>query len=327
MLHALNCVVPMVTLPQWPPELYLWLLYSLVLLGERVVPTPPHNHPLQLTTLARAMAHKVHSPSHTRSQQRISGLMATLTLLGPGLLIVALIFWISDQAWILSALCLYLSAASRRQYRAYQAISAALRDNQLAAARTLLQAHVSRDTSQLSAIGVSKANLEWYSRFIIQAWVASIFWFALLGPLAALAYRGLYELAQAWPVMRKRWHDFGFAANWLLRRLAGPSILLSYLVFAAWQLSKGKVLPWRFVQQPFMHVQDGRLWRALASQMTICLGGPIMLEGDKRQRPRFNYGSEPGAYTLAAGQLQITRLQCLLWLMLSPLFLISLVIQ
>lgn len=317
----------MVTLPPWPLEFIFWLLYSVVLLAERLVPTPPHNHPFRLSNLARAMADKVHRSTHTRSQQRISGLMATLSLLAPGLLIVAVVFWISDQDWILSALCLYLSVTSRPHQRAYQAIGLALDDNRLADARTLLQAQVSRDTSQLSALGVCKTNLEWYSRFLIHAWFTTVLWFALLGPVAALAYRGLYELAQAWPVMHKRWHDFGFAANWLARRLAIPAMLLSYLVLAALQLGQGKLLPWRFAPQPFMHRQDGRLWRALANQLNTCLGGPIMLEGDKRQRPRFNVGAEPDVRTLVSGQRLLSRLQCLLWLVVSPLFLIGIVIH
>ena len=317
----------MVTLPQWPPEFFLWLLFSGVLVGERLLPTPSHSHPFKLSHLARAMARKVHRSSHTRSQQRISGLMATLSLLVPGLLVVAMVFWMSEQGWVLSALCLYLSVASRQHHRAYQAIAAAMSQNRLADARVLLQAHVSRDTSQLSAVGVYKANLEWYSRFIVYAWFASVFWFAVLGPLAALAYRGLYQLAQTWPVMDRRWHDFGFAANWLVRRLASPALLLSYLIFAAWQLGQGKVLPWRFAPQPFMHIQDGRLWRALANQLNISLGGPIMLAGAKRQRPRFNFGPEPGALTQTTGQAFMTRLQCLLWLLVSPLFFIGLVIH
>lgn len=317
----------MASLLQWPPDLYVWLLFSLVLVAERVLPTPSHNHPLQLLRmLARAMARKVHKPGQSRSQQRISGLMATLTLLAPWLVILALLFWMSDLDWALSALVLYITLASRSQSSAYRRIEEAVKLGHNQLARELLDPHVTRETAQLSALGLRKANLEWYSRFIVQGWFATLFWFSLLGPVAALAYRGLYELAAAWPSMRKSSHDFGFAANWLARRLAWPATLIIYLLLALREVLTGKLLPWRFTQQRFVHAQDGRLWRALARNLQTALGGPIMLEGEKRQRPRFISGSEPDQATVRRGQLVLNRLQWIGWLSLSPLYLIGLVI-
>lgn len=318
----------MASLLQWPPELYLWLLYSLILGAERALPTPTDNHPLQLLQmLARAMARKVNQPGHSRSQQRISGLMAALTLLSPWLVMLALLYWISDIDWVLSALVLYISVTSRAQSRTYQHINTLIQQADTQQARARLQPLVARETASLSALGLRKANLEWYTRFIVQGWLATLVWFCLLGPLAALAYRGLYELATAWPCMHKRSHDFGYAVNWLTRRLAWPASLLVYLLLAARELLTGKLLPWRFTHQPFMHAQDGRLWRAVASRLQTALGGPIMLEGEKRQRPRFIYGPEPSQTTLSRGQRLMNALQWTAWLSLSSLYLIRLIIS
>lgn len=318
----------MANLLQWQPEVYQWLAFSLILLAERLIPVPHHSHPWQLLRLlAQGMARKVHSPTHSRSQQRISGLMATLTLLAPWLAIVAILLWISDLDWVLSALCLYIAISSRQQRISFGRICDATQQQHKQLARELLQPHVSRDTASLSEVGIRKANLEWYSRFVIQGWLATLFWFIALGPIAALAYRGLYELANAWPVMRKSWHDFGFAANWLSRRLAAPANLICYLLLAARHLLGGNILPWRITQQPFMHAADGRIWRAAASQLKVSLGGPIMLEGGKRQRPRFIFGDDPVHHDLIRARRLLNKLQLATWLIASPLFLIGIVIH
>lgn len=318
----------MANLLQWQPEVYQWLVFSLILLAERFIPVPHHSHPWQLLRLlAQGMARKVYSLSHSRSQQRISGLMATLTLLVPWLVIVAVLLWISDLDWVLSALCLYIAISSRQQRIASSRITDAIQQRHKQLARELLQSQVTRDTAPLSEIGLRKANLEWYSRFIIQGWLATLLWFIILGPVAALAYRGLYELAMAWPIMRKSWHDFGFAASWLSRRLAAPANLIGYLILAARHLLGGNILPWRITQQPFMHAADGRIWRAMASQLKVSLGGPIILEGEKRQRPRFTFGHEPTHQDLIRGRRLLNRLQLATWLIASPLFLIGIVIH
>lgn len=318
----------MANLPQWQPEFYLWLLYTLILIAERILPVPRLSHPFFIfRQLASGMARKVHKAHHSRSQQRISGLMAVITLTSPWLIIAALLLWMSDLDFVLHALILFLCLFSQQAALQFKRIQNALQSGQKQLARELAQRYLSRDTHQLSALGIQKASIEWYSRFVIQGWLATLLWFALAGPLGAIAYRCLYELAQAWPVQRKQWHDFGFAANYLMRSFAWPASFLAYLVLALRQLLGGNILPWRMAPQPYLHVQDGRLWRAFASKLRCALGGPIYLDQVKRQRPRFSYGDEPNLSTMAeAGRLTL-KFQLTCWLILSPLFLIGILIH
>lgn len=316
----------MATLPQWQPEFYHWLLFTCVLLAERLIPAPRFAHPLVIfRRLALAMARKVHKPDSTRSQQRISGLMACLTLLLPWLAIAALLYWMSGSDWLLSAFILFFCIHSQSARRDFKAAQQALRQGQKQLARELTQRHVARNVTNLSTLGIHKASIEWYSRFLLHGWLATLIWFAIAGPIAAFAYRGIYEIAMAWPVIRHQWRDFGFAANWLMRGFAWPAITLTWLLLGLRQLLGGKTLPWRFTSQPFMHVNDGRVWRALAHRLHITLGGPVMLDGHKHQRPRFAMGDEPGTADVQRFIQLSYKLQLASWLILSPLFLIGLV--
>ena len=316
----------MATLPQWQPEFYYWLLISAVILAERFIPAPRLSHPLMIwRRIALAMAHKVHKLSHSRSQQRISGLMAALTLLAPWLVIAALLYWISDLDWLFSALMLFFCLHSHSALRDIRNTQQALAQGQKHLARELVQRHLARDAATLSPLGIHKASIESHSRLLVHGWLATLLWFVIAGPVAALAYRGLYEIAQAWPVARRQWRDFGFAANWLMRGLAWPAVMLAWGVLALRQLLGGKILPYRFAAQPFMHSNDGRLWRAVAHRLQISLGGPIMLDGIKQQRPRFLMGAEASAIDIRRCLQLGYKLQVACWLILSPLFLIGIV--
>lgn len=290
------------------------------------MPLPRTAHPLfALRQLARGMALKVHKPDNTRSQQRISGLMACLTLISPWLAIAAILYWLSEPHYLFAAVVLYISLHSHTAYADFYRIQRGLHARQKHLARETCQRYVARDTATLSAFGIQKASIEWFTRHIILGWLATLFWFAVAGPIAALLYRALYELANAWPVMQSRWRDFGFAANWLMRGFAWPALAFAWFIFALRHLLNGKVLPWRFSSQPFMHKQDGCLWRSVAMRLQIALGGPILLNGRKQQRPRLNHAANVvDEKSMLACAALMTRLQISVWLILSPFFLVGL---
>lgn len=317
----------MATMLLWPPEVLHWLLFSLILLAERLLPLPRYMHPLQgFRALARGMAAKVHpSLQRSRSQQRISGLMATLLLTVPWLVIAALLYWLSQLNWLFAALLLFLSLYSNSPARDFQRLRYAHQRGQKALAREQLQPLVARDTRNLSSVGIAKAALEWYSRSCTSGWLGVLLWFVIAGPVAALAYRLLIELASTWPVQRRHWRDFGVFSNALATIASWPAYTLQWLLFALRTLLGGKLLPWGFASQPWMAVNHGRLWRAVAMRLHCRLGGPVMLDAHKRQRPRFGYGKEPDQSQLQRASHLFLLTQIAWWLLLSPLLLIGLV--
>lgn len=315
----------MATLPQWQPEFYYWLLLTFVVVLERFLPLPRSAHPFFLLhQLAAGMARKVHRPGNSRSQQRISGLMATLSLTLPWLAIAAVVYWIAELDWLFEALVLLLCLHSGRAFSDYRQVQQALAKGQKQLARERLAHYLARDLTPLSELGLRKAAMEYLSRQLMLGWLATLCWFIIGGPLAALAYRMLFELSQAWPVMQKRWRDFGFAVNWLMRGFAWPASVLLWLLLAVRSLLGGNILPWRFAPQSHMHKQDGRLWRALAVRLQCTMGGAIKLDDLRQHRPRFTPGPEPEPHHSKRLPGILTRCQWMVWMLLSPLFLIGL---
>lgn len=317
----------MATMPLWPPEVLNWLLFSLVLVAERLLPLPRHLHPLHgFRALARGMAAKVHpSLQRSRSQQRISGLLATLLLTLPWLTIAALLYWLSQLNWLFAALLLFFSLCSNAPARDYQRIRHAHQRQQKQLARERLQPLVARQTHTLSAVGIAKVAIEWYSRTLTIGWLGVLLWFVIAGPIAALAYRLLVELAASWPVTRRHWRDFGAFSNALAQLASWPAYTLQWLLFAVRSLLGGKVLPWSFATQPWITATDGRLWRGVAMRLQCRLGGPVILDGHKRQRPRFQFGAEPQPHHLQRAAHVLLLAQIAWWLIVSPLFLIGVI--
>lgn len=315
----------MATMPLWPPEVLNWLLFSLILVAERLMPLPRHLHPLHgFRALARGMAAKVHpSLQRPRSQQRISGLMALLLLTLPWLVIAAVLYGLTQLNWLFAALVLFFCLYSNAPAREYQRIRHAHQHQQKLLARERLQPLVARQTRTLSSIGIAKAAIEWYSRTLTTGWLGVLLWFVIAGPIAALAYRLLLELAGCWPVTRRHWRDFGALSSALAQLASWPAYTLQWLLFAVRSLLGGKVLPWSFAAQPWITAADGRLWRAVAMRLQCRLGGPVILDGQKRPRPRFQFGEEPQPHQLQRAAHVVLLTQIAWWLILSPLFLLG----
>lgn len=310
----------------WQPDVLHWLLFSLVIWGERLLPLPYYLHPLSIFhTLAMRMSKRVHpSLKRSRTQQRISGLLAPLVLITPWLTIATLIYWLSPSDWLFAALLLFISLRTQTAIRDHNRIQQAAERQQKQLARELLQPYVARDTQPLSLLGIRKTSVEWLPRYWVQNWLGVIFWFLLAGPVVALGYRMLIELHLAWPVKQKHWQDFAAPVAAFAQLASWPGYFIFWFLLALRQLLSGKVLPWKFTAQRWITAPEGRLLRALSMRLQCRLGGPVFLDGIKRQRPRFQYGDEPENKAFQATRRLLLHCQIACWLLLSPLFLLGL---
>ncbi|RUO26481.1 hypothetical protein CWE09_07170 [Aliidiomarina minuta] len=309
----------------WQPDVLHWLLFSLVIWGERLLPLPFYLHPLSIFhSLAMRMAKRVHpSCARSRTQQRISGLMAPMVLITPWLVIAALIYWLSPSDWLFAALLLFISLRTHSAIRDHTSIQQALELQQKQLAREFLQPYVARDSKPLSLLGIRKASIEWLPRYWVESWLGVIFWFLLAGPVVALGYRMLIDLQRAWPASQQHWRDFAAPVAAFAQIASWPAFFLYWLLLALRQLLSGKVLPWSFTAQRWITAPEGRLLRALSMRLKCRLGGPVFLDGIKRQRPRFQYGNEPENKELQATRRLLLHSQITCWLLLSPLFLLG----
>jgi adenosylcobinamide-phosphate synthase len=192
-----------------------------------------------------------------------------------------------------------LGLASRSLYDHVAAVSRALAQDDLAAARLAVGRIVGRDVNDLDAKGVAAAALESLAESFNDGVVAPLFWF-LLGGLAGLfAYKAVNTADSVIGHMEPRWRAFGWAAartddlmNLIPGRLAGALIALV----------AGRGFPVMLRDAP-KHASPNAGWpeAAMAGGLAVRLGGEARYDGVLHVRPTFGDGPYPRGADLARG--------------------------
>jgi adenosylcobinamide-phosphate synthase len=263
------------------------------------------------------------------------GLVATLVTLAPPVLLATGVFFALDAvhpllglAWNVAAL--YLLMGFRRFSHAYTSVVAALKANDLNAARRALAAWRGGATAELSSREIAKVAIE---RGLVDSYrqvFATLFWFAMLpGPAGAVLYRASALLAEEWrsdvegadttPIAQAR-AVFGGPARGLLWLLDWVPARLTALSFAIVGDFEDAAFCWR-TQANTWPVQDGgehagTVLAAGAGALGVVLGGPLPVTGGEPDvRPELGLGEEPDADLLPSAVGLVWR-ALVLWLLL-----------
>ncbi|MBA3507070.1 MAG: CobD/CbiB family protein [Betaproteobacteria bacterium] len=263
------------------------------------------------------------------------GLFALVVAIAPPVLIAAAVFFFADRMHPLLGLLwnvavLYFLMGFRRFSHCVSEIVAALKANELAAARRALAKWGGGATSDLSSEDVARLSIE---RGFVDAYrqmFAVLFWFAILpGPAGAVLYRAAALLAEEWKgevpgvepssLVQAR-TEFGRPARQLLALLDWIPVRLTALSFAIVGDFEDAVACWR-TQARLWAKQDGgvAIGILLASgggALGVQLGGPLpVLAGDPDARPELGVGDpvEPEILPSAVG---LVWRALILWLLL-----------
>jgi adenosylcobinamide-phosphate synthase len=277
------------------PELALLLAFGLDLwVGD----PPGWPHPVRLMGWA---IERLEAPFRRLPVPlRASGALFTLSLVaGTGLagwLLVAVaaaaapgLGWALEVA--LLATCLSVSSLAE----AARAVEQALRGPGLEAARRAVALIVGRETAALDPAGVSRAAVESVAENLVDGVVAPLFFAALGGAPAALAYKMVNTLDSMVGYRNARYGEFGWAsarlddaANLLPARLAVPCIS------AAAGLLAGRGGPaWRMARRDarrHLSPNSGFPEAAVAGALGLRLGGPNIYHGDLVPKPWIGDG-------------------------------------
>ncbi|WJG08888.1 cobalamin biosynthesis protein [Aliiglaciecola sp. LCG003] len=266
----------------WEP----FILVTLVIMLERVLPWQDKYHPLTLFRLiALNLAAKV-NPNQPRSsmQRQLSGSLAIIVLLLPMIIIVAISLFIAQYPIFFDGLMLLIALRFQPILMHFKLVKKSIRAEKKQLARHHLSYLVLRETETLSPMGMAKAAIEaLVLRFNYQQ-VGIVFWYLIGGGLTALSVRLIYELSQCWNIKLRRYQDFGLAA-------ARISKILFYLpsgIFAVvFSLLNGITSVFKAFKQrpnnlPFQHM----LKLVLAGSLGIQLGGPAIYKGNKVRYPK-----------------------------------------
>ena len=258
-------------------------------------------HPLVgLGNCVQWLEQQLNRSQHTFTVRKIVGIVAVLLIV---LSIVCLAWllscWFSGAGFfyfLFSALVLYLVVGWRSLAEHALAVHRALMQQNLPLARERVGYIVSRQTSQLDEVGVTKAAMESVLENGSDAVFAPIFWFVVAGPVGAIAYRVINTLDAMWGYKNERFVAFGWAAarlddvvNWVPARLCA----LTYAFVAGrsgWQQGMNA---WRKQASKCESPNAGPVMASGAGALNVALGGDAVYHGKKVIRPVLGQGFAP----------------------------------
>jgi adenosylcobinamide-phosphate synthase len=221
----------------WP----FWVLL-LILLIERGLPWPDKYHPLKLAQLlAIKMADKVlHAKPRSSRQQKLSGALAAAVLLFPVCILLSVLILLAAYPIAFDALMLLVALRFQPIISTSQQVTRALTGNKKVLARHTVAQMLLRETDKMSAVGITKANVEALLLRYFYQYSAVIFWYVVAGGSGALIYRLLFEFSQCWNTKIARFRHFGWSLRHLLNILQWiPSKLTSLSIILAGDVMQG----------------------------------------------------------------------------------------
>jgi adenosylcobinamide-phosphate synthase len=152
---------------------------------------------------------------------------------------------------------------------------------------------VGRDVSVLDEAGVARACIESVAESSIDGSAAPIFWAALLGPWAALAYRSVNTMDSMFGHRNARYYSFGLVAaraddvaNWLPARLS--SILACLVSPVAGGSIRGACASFFRYRLSHASPNAGHPEAAYAGAFGLRLGGPVRYPEGVAVKPWMN---------------------------------------
>ncbi len=213
--------------------------------------------------------------------KKISGVISWLCVIAAPLSLL----WVGHTLleWPFDVFLLWMSIGWKSLFEHVQLV---LQAESLKEARTAVGRIVSRDTDVMSREDTRRAALESLAENASDAVVAPLFWFVLLGPIGAAAFRMMNTLDAMWGYRNARYQAFGWCAarmddavNWL------PARITAYLMLLA-----GKYVRWNVLKmQAQTHASPNAGWpeAALAYAADVRLGGTVIRQGCRDDRPYY----------------------------------------
>lgn len=280
-------------------SLFLALLLGLIL--DQVLGEPRRLHPLVgLGNGVQWLEGRFNNQQHSFTVRKIMGVLGLFVILLPIVwLSCVLVCWLSASSFlnlIFSAMVLYLVVGWQSLSEHALAVHSALMQKNLPLAREKVGYIVSRQTSELDEVGVTKATMESVLENGSDAVFAPLFWFVVLGPVGAIAYRVINTLDAMWGYKNDRFYAFGWAAaklddfvNWIPARLCA----LTYAFVAGQSGWQQGLNAWRKQASKCESPNAGPVMTCGAGALNVALGGDAVYHGKRVSRPVMGQGFVP----------------------------------
>jgi adenosylcobinamide-phosphate synthase len=212
--------------------------------------------------------------------------------------------------WLVVAVLAWPGLAQRSLDDHVRPVAAALRVEDLSAARLAVARIVGRDVERLDEAGVARAAVESLAESFCDGIAAPLFWLLLLGLPGLWAYKGINTADSLIGHREERWRAFGWAsarlddfANLIPARLAGA--LLCVAGGGGWRV---------MLRDARRHASPNAGWTeaAMAGALGLRLAGPVAYDGAVADKAWIGDGRAELDAQDVVRALRVYRRACLL---------------
>jgi len=265
------------------------LILPIALLIDYVFGEPKRFHPL---VAYGAFVDRIEALLNRGAEKKSKGAIAWIVAVLP----VVTLVWLLDSligGWWLSLLFGWFAIGWVSLSEHGSHVEQALKAGNIEEAREKLGRLVSRDTSQLTPNEISKASIESVLENGSDAIFAPLFWLAVGGAPAVVAYRLCNTLDAMWGYRNQRYEEFGkFSARVddLLNIIPARLTAITYGLAGNF---KGAIQAWRAQFGQWYSPNAGVVMAAGAGALGVRLGGDAVYHGKSKSRPPLGHGQEP----------------------------------
>jgi adenosylcobinamide-phosphate synthase len=275
------------------------------------------------------LAEKVNKDKNSDAQRNIAGFIATVITITPLIIIVWLFEEFIAVPVIWQALLLFVAFGSFNVNNLGKTVATQLNAQDKYQAKQTLSPWLSRDSDQLSPIGISKACIEMLILRKFQQQFAIGFFFIFIGPLAALSFRLLLETHYSWNIKHHQFRFFGRFIHTLVNVVQWLPSRLFLLLLVLTSINQHILLFWRLVKRLFFTNNNSIIVAYFAYILGIKLGGVAMYSKNKLRRISFNeQGQQPQANDIIAAIKQLNLVMTLaMGILISIVIVIAILVK
>ena len=295
--------------------LHITILLAAGLLLDRWLGEPRRFHPLVGFGHAANLVERQLNAGHGKILRGLLG-WALLVLPLPLLLWWALAQLPPTLAAVISVLVLYFTLGRQSLIEHTQPIATALLAGDLPRARELTARIVSRDLRQADEAAITRAATESLLENGHDAVFGALFWFAVGGAPAALAFRFANTLDAMWGYRNDRFERFGKVAARADDVLGYIPSRLTALAYALAGHTRQALHCWRTQAPLWDSPNAGPVMAAGAGALGIKLGGAAIYHGKEEARPDLGAGALPVAADIRRAA-RLMDIAIVIWLLLA----------
>lgn len=254
------------------------------LLGE-----PKRFHPLVgFGNIAKYIEKRLNPSSHwSNPRQRAVGVLALVLLLSPFLCLAIVLQEVAIVSYLADLYLLYFAIGHKSLHDHASAVRDALKQQDIAAAKTAASYMVSRDSAAIDPV---PATVESVLENGNDGVFGALFWFFVAGGVGALMFRLINTMDAMWGYKKPRYLYFGWGAARLDDVVSYVPARLTALTYALLGDTTTAFHAWRQQAPLWDSPNAGPVMASGAGAMRVQLGGPACYQGEWHARPVLGAG-------------------------------------